>query len=131
MAWAFGIGAVVLLPVLVASAGAWLASPGGLALVLYLGALPTALAYVLFARGLQRLGAGETATLTLAEPLTAAALGDPRPRGVPHAAHGGGRRAGPRRARGPGARRGRPAPAPAAPTAVAAAGEGGPAAVAP
>ena len=29
----------------------------------------------LFARGLERLGAGETATLTLAEPLTAAALG--------------------------------------------------------
>ena len=75
MAWAFGIGAVVLLPVLAASAGAWLGTPGGLALVLYLGALPTALAYVLFARGLQRLGAGETATLTLAEPLTAAALG--------------------------------------------------------
>ncbi len=75
MAWAFGIGALVLLPVLAASAGAWLGTPGGLALVLYLGALPTALAYVLFARGLQHLGAGETATLTLAEPLTAAALG--------------------------------------------------------
>jgi DME family drug/metabolite transporter len=30
---------------------------------------------VLFARGLGRIGAGETATLTLAEPLTAAALG--------------------------------------------------------
>jgi len=75
MAWAFGIGALVLLPVLAAAAGPWLIEPGGLALVLYLGALPTALAYVLFARGLQRLGAGETATLTLAEPLTAAALG--------------------------------------------------------
>jgi DME family drug/metabolite transporter len=75
MAWAFGIGALVLVPVLVASAGDWLWTPGGLGLVLYLGALPTALAYVLFARGLQHLGAGETATLTLAEPLTAAALG--------------------------------------------------------
>jgi DME family drug/metabolite transporter len=32
-------------------------------------------AYVLFARGLQRLSAAETATLTLAEPLTAALLG--------------------------------------------------------
>jgi DME family drug/metabolite transporter len=30
---------------------------------------------VLFARGLERTGASETATLTLAEPLTAAALG--------------------------------------------------------
>jgi DME family drug/metabolite transporter len=52
-----------------------LTAPGGLALVLYLGAVPTALAYVLFARGLERTGASETATLTLAEPLTAAALG--------------------------------------------------------
>lgn len=37
--------------------------------------VPTALAYVLFARGLRRLGSGETATLTLAEPLTASILG--------------------------------------------------------
>ena len=33
------------------------------------------LAYLLFARGLRRLSAAETATLTLAEPLTAALLG--------------------------------------------------------
>src|SRR5918999_45495 len=52
-----------------------LACAGVLTLVLYLGAIPTALAYVLFARGLERTGASETATLTLAEPLTAAALG--------------------------------------------------------
>ena len=37
--------------------------------------MPTALAYVLFARGLRHLPAGEAATLTLAEPLTATALG--------------------------------------------------------
>ena len=37
--------------------------------------VPTAIAYVLFARGLRTIPAGETATLTLAEPLTAAALG--------------------------------------------------------
>ena len=42
---------------------------------LYLGAIPTALAYVLFSRGLRSLTSGETATLVLAEPLTAAALG--------------------------------------------------------
>jgi DME family drug/metabolite transporter len=52
-----------------------LASAGGVVLAVYLGAVPTALAYVLFARGLRRLPAGEVATLTLAEPLTAAALG--------------------------------------------------------
>jgi DME family drug/metabolite transporter len=43
--------------------------------VLYLGTVPTAVAYVLFARGLRHLPAGEVATLTLAEPLTATALG--------------------------------------------------------
>lgn len=74
MAGAFGLGALLLAPVLVV-AGAGLAAPGGLALVLFLGVVPTALAYVLFARGLRRLSAAETATLTLAEPLTAALLG--------------------------------------------------------
>jgi drug/metabolite transporter, DME family len=75
MARAFTAGALLLLPVLAATGGGGLVSPGGLALVLFLGAVPTALAYVLFARGLQRLSSGETATLTLAEPLTATALG--------------------------------------------------------
>lgn len=75
MAATFGTGAVLLLPVLLVEGMAWLGEPGGLALALYLGAIPTALAYALFARGLQRLSAGETATLTLAEPLTAMLLG--------------------------------------------------------
>ena len=74
MARGFALAAVLLLPVLVAGADE-LAGVDGVAMALYLGAIPTALAYVLFARGLRRLGAGETATLTLAEPLTAAALG--------------------------------------------------------
>jgi DME family drug/metabolite transporter len=75
MAGTFGVGAVVLLPVLLASGAGWLADPQGLALALYLGAVPTALAYVLFARGLRHVATGEAATLTLAEPLTAVALG--------------------------------------------------------
>jgi DME family drug/metabolite transporter len=75
MAAVFGVGALLMLPLLAMRPAAGLATPGGLALVLYLGAVPTALAYVLFARGLERIGASETATLTLAEPLTAAALG--------------------------------------------------------
>ena len=41
-----------------------LVSGEGFALVLYLGAIPTALAYLLFAHGLERLGAAETSTLT-------------------------------------------------------------------
>jgi drug/metabolite transporter, DME family len=75
MAGAFGLGAVLLLPVLLGTGAGWLAHPGGAALALWLGLVPTALAYVLFARGLQRLSAAETATLTLGEPLTAALLG--------------------------------------------------------
>ena len=75
MAGVFGIGALlVALLLLIMPTGALL-SPGGLTLALYLGLVPTALAYVLFARGLSRIPAGETATLTLAEPLTAALLG--------------------------------------------------------
>ncbi|HVL96301.1 MAG TPA: EamA family transporter [Solirubrobacteraceae bacterium] len=75
MARLFGLGAIALLPVLPLAGAGWLASADGIALAVYLGAVPTALAYVLFARGLRHLPSGEVATLTLAEPLTAAALG--------------------------------------------------------
>lgn len=75
MAAAFGIGALVLLPALALSQPTWLLHPGGIALALFLGTVPTALAYLLFANGLKRLAASETATLTLAEPLTAGVLG--------------------------------------------------------
>jgi drug/metabolite transporter, DME family len=75
MAVAFGGGAVVLLPALALTGPAWLLEGGGLALALFLGVVPTALAYLLFAHGLRRLSASETATLTLAEPLTAGVLG--------------------------------------------------------
>ena len=75
MAVAFGLAAVVLLPALVLSEPGWLLHADGLALALFLGVIPTALAYLLFARGLERLSASETATLTLAEPLTAGVLG--------------------------------------------------------
>jgi DME family drug/metabolite transporter len=75
MARLFGIGALLLAPVLVVKGLGDVGSPGGIALAVYLGAVPTALAYVLFARGLRHLPAGEVATLTLAEPVTATALG--------------------------------------------------------
>jgi drug/metabolite transporter, DME family len=75
MAAAFGLGALVLLPALAASDPGWLLHADGAGLALFLGVIPTALAYVLFARGLRRLSASETATLTLAEPLTAGVLG--------------------------------------------------------
>jgi DME family drug/metabolite transporter len=75
MAASFSLGAVLLAPVLVLGDVSWLATGDGLALALFLGAIPTALGYVLFARGLRHLTPGETATLTLAEPLTATGLG--------------------------------------------------------
>jgi DME family drug/metabolite transporter len=75
MGRAFGLAGVLLVPVLLVGDAGWALTPGGLALAAFLGVVPTALAYVLFARGLRSLGAGETATLTLAEPLTAALLG--------------------------------------------------------
>jgi drug/metabolite transporter, DME family len=86
MAGVFGTGALLVAPLLVLVPADELATPAGAALVVYLGAVPTALAYVLFARGLRQIPAAETATLTLAEPLTAALLGvvvlDERPGAV-------------------------------------------------
>ena len=75
MAAGFGSAGVLLMPVLLLAGPGFLAQPGGLAMALYLGAIPTALAYVLFARGLRHLSSGETTTIVLAEPLTAVVLG--------------------------------------------------------
>ncbi len=75
MAVSFSLGAVLLAPVLLLGDLSWMARTDGLVMALFLGAVPTALAYVLFARGLRSLSPGETATLTLAEPLTATGLG--------------------------------------------------------
>ena len=75
MARLFSAGAVLLIPVLVLGDLSWTTSADGIAMALWLGAVPTALAYILFASGLRHLPAGEVATLTLAEPVTAALLG--------------------------------------------------------
>lgn len=75
MASAFALGGLVLLPVLALQPVAWLSTPGGLALALYLGLVTTTVAYVLFGRGLAVLQAGPVTTLVLAEPLVATALG--------------------------------------------------------
>jgi drug/metabolite transporter, DME family len=75
MAAVFGTGALILLPALFLIDTGELLTEDGLALAGYLGAVTTALPYILFAKGLERIGASETATLTLAEPVTAMALG--------------------------------------------------------
>jgi DME family drug/metabolite transporter len=68
-------GALLLAPTLLVLPTGWLATPAGAAEALFLGLVPTTLAYVLFARGLRRISAAETSTLTLAEPLAATLLG--------------------------------------------------------
>ncbi len=75
MGASFGVGAALLLPVLALGDTAWLHTSEGLALALYLGIVPTVLAYVLFATGLRQLDASEVTTIVLAEPLTATLLG--------------------------------------------------------
>jgi len=71
----FTTAAVLLVPVgLVAGLGP-LATPGGVAVVVWLGVATVALAYVLFGRGLLGVGVATAGTLTLAEPATAAVLG--------------------------------------------------------
>lgn len=75
MAVAFGCGGALLAPVLFFVDLGWLAEPAGLVAALHLGLVATAAAYLLFARGLSGLPVATVATLSLAEPLTAGALG--------------------------------------------------------
>lgn len=75
MGTVFGVAAIVSLPILLASSPAWLLTPTGLALALWLGVVTTAVAYLLFGWGLRRLAPTTVATLTLAEPLGATLLG--------------------------------------------------------
>lgn len=71
----FGGGAVVLVPVLVADPPTWVTTPEGAAAAVYLAVATLAVAYVLFGHALRRITAAEAATLSLAEPATAALLG--------------------------------------------------------
>ena len=71
----FGLAAVISVPVLLLAGGDWLLTVRGVVLVLWLGVVTTAVAYLLFGWGLARLSAPVVSTLTIAEPLTAAILG--------------------------------------------------------
>jgi drug/metabolite transporter, DME family len=71
----FGAGAVLLVPVLLVRWPGGLDSTGGLTVALYLALVPTVFAYLLFGSGLRVLPAATVATLTLAEPVVATALG--------------------------------------------------------
>lgn len=71
----FGTGAVLALPILLAGPTAWLGTGAGVAVALWLGVVTLAAGYLLFAAGLRHVPAATAATLTLAEPVTAGALG--------------------------------------------------------
>ena len=75
MTAAFGLGGLLLLPVLLTQPLAWLVTPSGIAMALWLGLATTTLAYVLFGRGLVHLSVGPVTTLVLAEPVVATLLG--------------------------------------------------------
>lgn len=71
---AFSLGALLLAP-LALSGGLYLGyNPAGWGLLLYLGLVPTAVAYIFYLRGLRSTPATVAATLTLLEPLGSAAL---------------------------------------------------------
>ncbi len=70
----FGIGAVLLTPVAVVAGLDSTGDPVALALLLYLGAVPSALAYGLFFTGVRTVPAAVASIVTLFEPLTATAL---------------------------------------------------------
>lgn len=68
-------GAIILSPILFISDISPIFSFRGLIVVMHLGVFATAVSYFLFARGLKLIKVSETATLSLAEPLTATLLG--------------------------------------------------------
>jgi len=72
---AFGGGALLLVPVLLLVDLSWLADPRGVIVVVELGVVATAVAYILYTAALVRLPVSHGATLSLAEPLTASLLG--------------------------------------------------------
>lgn len=71
----FSMAAIFLLPLLFFYPLNWLTEVKGIGVAVHLGLFATALAYLLFAKGLSHIPAANAVTLALAEPLTAAILG--------------------------------------------------------
>jgi DME family drug/metabolite transporter len=74
IALAFSLGAILLLPIAFSAGFGSGYGLSGAALLLYLGLVPTALAYVLYLRGMRSVTATTAAILTLLEPLGSATL---------------------------------------------------------
>jgi len=68
-------GALILSPLLFIYDSSWVLSTKGVITMTHLGLFATTLSYMFFAKGLHTLPVSTTATLSLAEPLTAAILG--------------------------------------------------------
>ncbi|WP_449277452.1 DMT family transporter [Leucobacter sp. GX24907] len=71
----YGIAGACSLPLVFVGGAGWLLTPQGALLALWLGAVTTALGYLLFGWGLTQLAPTTVSTLTLAEPLLATLLG--------------------------------------------------------
>lgn len=70
----FALGAILSTPLLFVGNMHWLVTPRGLMLILWLGLIPTAVAYIAYAYGLAKVRASTASTLILAEPATATLL---------------------------------------------------------
>ncbi|GAA2017394.1 hypothetical protein GCM10009740_01050 [Terrabacter terrae] len=70
----FGLGGLLLMPVMVLTGSTILATRASLAVVAYLALIPMFLGYVLFGRGLASVRASTATTLSLAEPAAAAVI---------------------------------------------------------
>jgi drug/metabolite transporter, DME family len=70
----FSLAALLSIPVLLVTGFHWLGTIDGAAMIIWLGLIPTALAYILYAKGLLGVKPGVASTLILAEPATATIL---------------------------------------------------------
>jgi len=70
----FSLAALLSIPVLLINGISWLGTSGGAVMIIWLGLIPTALAYILYAKGLKGIAPGVASTLILAEPATATIL---------------------------------------------------------
>ena len=71
----FMVAACMLVPFALSMPLDWMGTPAGGGLVVYMGLVSSALAYMLYGRGLRTVMVSRVGTLTLAEPLTGSLLG--------------------------------------------------------
>lgn len=70
----FGLGAILLLPIFLLGENHFLVTRSGALMALWLGLVPTAIAYTAYGFGLNRIKVATASTLILAEPATATLL---------------------------------------------------------